>query len=677
VRRRFDTSASMPLNDVTSVSSFWKYIHKSFMPGVYGNDTRPYYYPDFVPEKLLRIEGANRLFGVARLRMLKINAGEGCKVKASLERFFPTCYGPYLPQAQDEESYGPPDGITGDPVFNWYSDPGGLPVAGKVATYSPGGFMQAFTSNHNATNNFLELMENNEFLGPGTRAIFIDWTIFNFNLNCYAVCRLMFEIAPSGNWVNSLEITTLMQRHLNPIASRTTGDWLALLGEVILVLFVLRYLLEEASEFVGFRGRYPYIKWDYFSDAWNILDWLNLGLMIATLGMRISTWGLAGDLQVYIGDPSKQSVGTFSDLSGVAANVRTIHNVLAFNTVLTWFKAVKYISVLPYINTFMNTVSMSQRALSSFVAVFMALLFGFVLAYSIAFGEQIPAFRTPWRAYVFLVSAFLGNADMGVVYEQAPLMGTLLIMLFVLAMFFTSVNLFYAIMISALADVKKKDDEEGVNQWAVTMGRAKDFWHTVSTSLRLEYRFRTCVPGLYARLTRWKKKVEEKEKERDDELLKRERAKKPDVAVGLGPGNPAMGRRRRPAPNTVNAEDIESESDAGSEADLGPLKDKAQLSKHGLFGDVLNDDASGFGVGMLQDESDDGEPTAEAIGLVIQATRHVVDGIVDRTYGARGVLMAEMTESKDVLLKVGSVLEVLSKRANDLVAQQQQLLKHF
>jgi len=54
--------------------------------------------------------------------------------------------------------------------------------------------------------------------------------------------------------------------------------------EAALLLFVLRYVLEEASEFVGFESRGGgkrmrlSIKWDYFLDAWNILDWFNLML---------------------------------------------------------------------------------------------------------------------------------------------------------------------------------------------------------------------------------------------------------------------------------------------------------------------------------------------------------------------------------------------------------------
>jgi len=502
----------------------------------------------------------------------------------------------------------------------------------------------------------------------------LDWTVYNFNLGCYGVCRMMFEITPSGAWISSFSVDVLMQRHLNPIANKTAGDWLSLLGEVILVLFVLRYLMEEASEFVGFKGWRPYIKWDYFSDAWNLLDWLNLGMMIATLGMRISTWGLAGNLHVYIGDPAKTSVGTFTDLSGVAANVRIIHGMLAFNMVLTWFKAVKYISILPYITTFMQTVSMSQRALSTFVVVLGCLVFGCMLAYTVAFGQQMGLFRTVWMSFVFLCRSFLGNADFGQVYDHSPMVGAFLILFYVVGMMFVVLNLFYAIIISALADVRKEEDMKSGKKLEQTAGKARDLWEAFSNQFRLQQRFRSSCPGLYARIQIRKKNQLKKEEERDAECMRREFAKRPNAALALGPGDPSKGRKPKPASNSINAEEAFSDSDDASEVDLGPLRNKAQLTRGGMFGDTFGElDGS---TPMLTDANaaDNGEPPPETIHLIIQATRHVVDGVVDRTFGARGVLLGEMKESEAVLLKVGNVLEVLGHRARDLEVQQKQLL---
>lgn len=182
IRRRFDTAGAMPLREVETVSSFWQYINVTFMPAVYGNDTAKYYYPTHKVAKLLQIEGGNRLLGVARLRMLKIVPGEGCSVKSSLAESFPTCYGPFAQDAGDTIPFGPPNDQTGDPVFQYTSDPAGSWAEGKVASYPPGGYMEAFTANHNDTMKAVRMMIDQDFLGAGTRVVVIDWTVYNFNL---------------------------------------------------------------------------------------------------------------------------------------------------------------------------------------------------------------------------------------------------------------------------------------------------------------------------------------------------------------------------------------------------------------------------------------------------------------------------------------------------------------
>lgn len=696
VRRRFDTMAAMPLREVESASSFWQYVHKSFLPGIYGNDTAPYFYPDHVVPKFLLIEGGNRLFGIGRLRMLKVQPNQDCSTSGILERFFPTCYGPYDEEIEDMSGFGPPNMITGENVFLHYPGEEGH-TDGSIASYPRGGFMKPITANYNKTLNSVQEMEDNGFVGPATRAIFLDWTVYNFNLGYYAVCRLLFEVSASGQWVNSFNVDILMTRHLDAIAAIfLNGDWLPLVGHILLMLFVIGYVLEEMSEFVGFNGWRPYIKGDYFKDAWNVLDWLNLVLIIVTFRQMTLTWGSAGDLAVYTGDPNKATLATFTDLSQTVESVRLVTRLTAFNAVLTWFKAVKYISILPYITTFMETVTMTQRSMGSVITLLCSVLFGFVLAYNVAFGEQIPELRTPWGSFVFLMRSFVGNAEFATLLDRAPFLGAVLTFMFMLAMVFVILNVFYAMMISALADAKASE-EKTASQWLQTLERLTGVWQTVSKSMRLEYRFQTCVPGLYSRIIIYQKQQKEKEKEREEHILRRERMRKPDVASGLGPGDPSLGRRKRKAANSVSQEDV-SDSDDGSEVDLGILRSKDQLTGK-MFSDPPT--ATGAPAGMGSEESGappppappmlldvastiggtmDGETdeiTEQGIRIMIDATKHVVNGIVDRTHGARGVLFGEMMESKEVLLKVGSVLEVLGRRARDLEAQQMQLLKMY
>merc|ERR1711918_130755 len=67
--------------------------------------------------------------------------------------------------------------------------------------------------------------------------------------------------------------------------------------------------------------------------------------------------------------------------------------------------------------------------------------------------------------------------------------------------------------------------------------------------------------------------------------------------------------------------------------------------------------------------------TEDATALVVRATRHIVDGIVEHTHDARDLVEQELGESQEVLDSIGNILKVLSQRAGYLVAQQETLLR--
>lgn len=65
------------------------------------------------------------------------------------------------------------------------------------------------------------------------------------------------------------------------------------------------------------------LRWDYFLDAWNVLDWFNLIMMIITVCYKVDTWSKAGGL--YVISPSNWDSVTkdmYSNFHGVASNVR-------------------------------------------------------------------------------------------------------------------------------------------------------------------------------------------------------------------------------------------------------------------------------------------------------------------------------------------------------------------
>eukprot|EP00928_Gymnodinium_smaydae_P072008 TRINITY_DN55459_c0_g1_i1.p1 TRINITY_DN55459_c0_g1~~TRINITY_DN55459_c0_g1_i1.p1 ORF type:complete len:751 (+),score=191.59 TRINITY_DN55459_c0_g1_i1:165-2417(+) len=687
LRRRFDTESAFPLDKVHSISSFWKYTNESFFPALYSNDTAKYYYPGRVIDTFLPLDDNNRLLGAgARIRTLKITPNYDCYTLDEFMNYFPNCYGPYDVSVVDKDSFGPMT-ETGQKMFAYIGRrEGDTQYFGKVSTYEPGGFMEPLTADYNQTVYKFQYMRESDWLSAGTRVVMYDFTIYNFNLALYAVCSISFEVTTSGSWVKTFSIDMLRQIHLNPLGSGTSADWSMLIGECVLVICVMRYLLEEASEFLSCekransRFRKPVIKFDYFSDTWNLLDWLNLLIIIVALGYRVQTWGTASSQTVHTGDPKDAGVLTFTDYSGVAANVRFVRSLTAFNLVLTWFKAVKYITIIPYITLFMQTVSVSEKNLSAFSVLFGCGLAGFVLAFSSAFGEQLSDFRSVFSSLTFLMRAFLGDANLDAVLTANNVVGSLLITIFVIGMVFVMMNIFRAIVVSALSDAKGAMGLKQAKEWQRTKEKAAEFAESMDNKFSLTLRFRTSVPGLYARIQSRKKKREQQELKRDAAELEKEAIMRAGGVsdaelVAQGPGR----RLKRQQQSVTNDDNISEDEE--SEPDLGPLRTSDQLVEEGFDPEV----DGGFGIpgaGKKVHYDEFGnevtpELQPEAQKYVMDATEYVVNGITGHTRAVRNQLYDDMGESREVLQGIGNVLDVLSRRARSLEAQQIDLLKQY
>jgi len=709
IRHRFDIGAAVRLKEVNDIAGFYKYWNETMIPALYSNNTRQYTFPGATLQTMLKIDGDtahNRLFGMVRVRMVKVKPSQGCGVQSQYAAFFPSCYGPFSTEAEDTDPFGPEDVIKG-PTFQYTeADAAALPSQGWLASYPAGGYMRAMAGNYSGSLAMVGELQNLQWIGPGTRSIWFEWTIYNLNVGHYAVCRINFEISAVGGWINTFHVDMLDERHLQPLGDGGLMAWMFLIMEAIIVFFVVRYLAEEAAEFIGCDGashgsrnplRKMRIKWSYFTDGWNIIDWANLLLMMIVLSMRCQIWFSVTIPDLFAGDdPSK-----YCSLHDAVQYVRAIRELTAFNCVLTWFKAVKYINILPYIGVFMELMAISWRYLVGFVAIFLTSFMGFCLSYCTAFGESLSDFRTVPRAFVFLLRAFVGNADMRLVYDANPVIGSMLILFFILSMIFINMNLFYAILISYMSDARQSQEMQQAKEWSRFMDKVSGFGNTISRGLQLQQRFRGCVPGLWSHMKKWDAQRMALEKKRDERLLMRARAMLPhdNIEGALGPASPSCGRRKKrlykQEADFDSMDDPDEKSDTESEPDLGPLRFKEQLEPqpvhdwdehhhhhhhhHHMLEDEHHDKeneghfgGSGGPPAMNQEEEVDRDD--EAKDLVMRATQHVVYTIKERCRGARNLVVGEMGEARQVLLGISNVLEVLGRRARSLEAQQEQVL---
>ena len=91
----------------------------------------------------------------------------------------------------------------------------------------------------------LEDLKANTWLDRGTRAVMLDFTVYNANINMFCQIRLLIEFPSTGGALPQWSFRTVkLIRYVTPF------DYFILALEIIFAIFVLYYTIEEIIEVI-------------------------------------------------------------------------------------------------------------------------------------------------------------------------------------------------------------------------------------------------------------------------------------------------------------------------------------------------------------------------------------------------------------------------------------------
>lgn len=116
-----------------------------------------------------------------------------------------------------------------------------------IATYSGAGYVQNLGKTQNESLEVITYLFNKLWITRGTRVVFVDFTVYNANINLFCAIRLIVEFPATGGAISSWDFRTVKL-----IRYVTIKDYFIMACELIFVLFIFYYIVEEALE-VYFR----------------------------------------------------------------------------------------------------------------------------------------------------------------------------------------------------------------------------------------------------------------------------------------------------------------------------------------------------------------------------------------------------------------------------------------
>ncbi|XP_015774864.1 PREDICTED: polycystin-2-like [Acropora digitifera] len=411
--------------DITTMKEFWMYMNGPLSDGLYWEH---YYNNDTVkPDDLGFIYFENKILGRPRIRQLRVkndscvDAYNFCPEKRSLPypliEYSVLCF--RWEYKTEEELEG---------RSHW----------GRITSYSGGGFTLLLEATKAKTEALIAKLKENLWLDRGSRAVFIDFTVYNANINLFCIVKLLFEYPATGGCIPSFNFRTVkLIRYVN------TMDHFVMACEGIFILFIIYYTIEEILEIKKHRLK-------YFKSFWNVLDIIVIFLGYVAIVFNLYRTVTVSDLLKGLLANNKQ----YANFDSLGFWQTQFNNMVAIAVFFAWIKVFKYISFNKTMTQLSATLNNCAKDVGGFAVMFFIIFLAYAQLGYLVFGTQVRDFSTFADAIFTLFRIILGDFDFHALEAANRVLGPIFFITYVFFVFFVLLNMFLAIINDTYAEVK-------------------------------------------------------------------------------------------------------------------------------------------------------------------------------------------------------------------------------
>ncbi|XP_062258132.1 polycystin-1-like protein 2 [Platichthys flesus] len=410
------TSQSMSLRDV------FTWANTSLLSNLFGD------YPGFITD------GNSKLVGNARLRQLRVKKSS-CQIAGSMLHLVPDCHAPYSWEVEDMDSYdsgwnqsvGDNDTLSAPSPWTYQTQAQlrSYLVWSKMGLYRGGGFVAVLVPDLKNASRTIEYLFRNKWLDTYTRAFFVEFTIYNANVNLFCIVTLLLETAAAGAFEFHSELHSVR-------LYQSAGNLyiFVMAAEIVYLLFIIYYMFVQGKLMKQQR-------WSYFSSKWNLLELSIILLSLSALAVFIMRT-LLGDRDVTYYQNHKDQFPSFYETASADS---LLQYLIAFLVLLATVKLWHLLRLNPKMHMVTATLQRAWGDISGLLIIIGIMFIAYSIACNVIYGWKISSYKTLGDALLTIISLQLGIFDYGEVLDNSPLLGGLLIGSCIMFMTFVVLNL--------------------------------------------------------------------------------------------------------------------------------------------------------------------------------------------------------------------------------------------
>ncbi|NXI48989.1 PK2L2 protein, partial [Chloroceryle aenea] len=418
---------------IKSREDFWRFAEGPLLDGLYWNK--------WYNNKTLTlwsnysyIHYENLLLGVAQIRQLKVR-NNTCSIHSYFRTFLEGCYDNYGYRAEDRSTFG----LKNESEWKYTSASTISPWHwGAMGLYSPGGYIFTLPKSKQESLEKLVFLRKNSWLTRGTRVVFIDFSMYNANVNLFCVIRLVVEFPATGGALTSSNIYSVkLFRYV------TYYDYFLAFCEIIFCLFIITFIIQESIKIVK-------LKKHYFRNAWNWLELLLLVVSILAIAFNIyRTVEVSLLMEKLLSDDR-----VYPDFYFLAFWQVLYNDMIAVSIFFAWMKIFKYINLNKTMTQLSSTLRRCAKDIIGFAFLFFIVFFSYAQLGYLVFESQVEEFSTFPNCIFTQFRIVLGDFNFEVIEAANRILGPIYFITFVFFVLFILLNMFLAIINDTYSAVK-------------------------------------------------------------------------------------------------------------------------------------------------------------------------------------------------------------------------------
>ena len=319
------------------------------------------------------------------------------------------------------------------------------PSWGLFHVYDGGGYVANLGYTNDTARPIISNLREFGWIDRQTRAILLQFSIYNANTGYLSIATYYFEILPTGYGNPFSTIDTLV------LTSTQTGFYqFYLICQLLFIIMVFLFVLKEVYKI--YRKRCA-----YFRNVWNWVEILQILFSFLVVVFYVIKSKKVLNSAIKVKENPFVSVSFGDAISWNHAE----NAVLAIAVFIVTVKLLRMIRFNPHISILMSSFRVSRRLLFSYSIIFTIIFLSYAQFGLLAFGSDIQRYSTFQR---ILYSEFLmclgGKMDLAELKRANRVIGPLFGFSFNMLMAFIFLNFFVAILNDSYEDVKENTDKQ-------------------------------------------------------------------------------------------------------------------------------------------------------------------------------------------------------------------------